>query len=219
MKILIAEDEVDMQKILSLYLKKEGYEVAVASNGEEAVTYLEEYPVDLLLLDWMMPIKNGIEVCRDVRLLQIPVKILMLTAKSENDHEFLGLSCGADDYLRKPFDMKVLLLRIGKLCRQEKVIRCGRLTLNHETFEVYEGQRRLSLTRKEFDLLCYLMQNERLTLTREQILSHVWGMDYEGEIRTVDTHIRRLRAKIGTEYIQTNVGTGYCLEVPDEQIN
>lgn len=102
MKILIAEDDSAMQKILRLYLEKEGYQVAVADNGEESLSYLEENTVDLLILDWMMPVRNGIEVCKEIRMLGIPVKILMLTTRSENNHEIQGLSCGADDYLRKP---------------------------------------------------------------------------------------------------------------------
>lgn len=216
MKILIAEDNLDMQKILSLYLQKEGYDVHTAENGEAAFNYITKHSVDLLLLDWMMPVKDGIDVCKEVRLLNIPVKILMLTAKSENDHEFLGLSSGADDYLRKPFDMKILLLRIKKLCRQEQLLKCGTLTLNQETLEVWKSNEKLTLTKTEFELLRYFMLNTRIILTREQLLNHVWGVDYDGDTRTVDTHIRRLRAKIGSDFIKTNVGFGYVLEATHE---
>lgn len=212
MKVLIVEDDCDMQKILMLYLKKEGYRVTVLSDGEEAIHYLLSHSVDLVILDWMMPKKSGIEVCKEIRTLQLPIKILMLTAKSTSDHEVLGLSCGADDYIRKPFDMKVLLLRIKKLCKQEEVLRCDELVLNQQTCEVFRLQEPLKLTKKEYELLRYLMLNYKITVTREQILNHVWGIDYEGDIRTVDTHIRRLRAKIGDEYIKTNVGMGYRLE-------
>lgn len=216
MRILIAEDEPDMQKILSLYLKKQGFDIQMVSNGQEAMDYLTEHSVDLLLLDWMMPVKNGIDVCREIKLLHIPVKILMLTAKSENDHEFLGLSCGADDYLRKPFDMKILLLRIKKLCRQEHLLKCGVLELNQETLEVRKDNKKLSLTKTEFDLLRYFLLNAGIILTREQLLDRVWGPQYDGDMRTVDTHIRRLRAKIGENYIKTNVGLGYILEALHE---
>lgn len=212
MKVLIAEDDVDMQKILSLYLKKEGYQVATVSNGKEVIDYLSEHRVDLVVLDWMMPIQDGIVTCETIRRLQIPTKVLMLTAKSENDHEFLGLSCGADDYLRKPFDMNILLLRIKKLCKQEEILRCGELVLNPTTFEVRKKGEVLNLTKKEFELLRYFMMNQRMTLTREQLLNHIWGIDYEGDPRTVDTHIRRLRGKIGPDYIKTHIGIGYTME-------
>lgn len=216
MKILIAEDDPDMQKILSLYLKKEGCEVSVVSNGEEAVDYLTKHTVDLILLDWMMPGKDGIQVCREIRQMRIPVKILMLTAKSENGHEYTGLSCGADDYLRKPFDMKVLLLRIKKLCRQEQILRCGSITLNQETFEVQNDGVKLALTKTEFELLRYFLINTGVNLTREQILDRVWGPEYDGDMRTVDTHVRRLRGKIGDGFIKTNIGLGYRMEHPHE---
>ncbi len=212
MKILIAEDDLDMRKILSLYLEKEEYEVHAVANGEEAVDYLTEHAVDLLLLDWMMPEKNGIDVCKQVRMMQIPVKILMLTAKSENDNEFVGLASGADDYLRKPFDIKVLLLRIKKLCRQEELLRCGHLTLNQESYEVQKAGEAIALTKTEFELLRYFMINKGVTLSREQLLDRVWGPEYTGEMRTVDTHVRRLRGKIGEGFIRTHVGLGYVLE-------
>lgn len=213
MKVLIAEDDLDMQKILCLYLKKEGYQVATVSNGKEAIDYLSKHRVDLVVLDWMMPIQDGIITCETIRRLQIPTKVLMLTAKSENNHEFLGLSCGADDYVRKPFDMNILLLRIKKLCKQEEILRCGELVLNPITFEVRKKGEVLNLTKKEFELLRYFMMNQRMTLTREQLLNHIWGIDYEGDPRTVDTHIRRLRGKIGPDYIKTHIGIGYTMEV------
>lgn len=211
MNILIAEDEDDMRKILKLYLQKEGYHVDSVSNGKEAVRFLTEHDVDLLLLDWMMPVQDGIQTCREIRALNLPVKILMLTAKGENGHEILGLSCGADDYVRKPFDIQILLLRIKKLCNLEGMLRCGDITLNQDTFEVRKGGGVITLTKTEFDLLRYFLVNQRIILTREQILNHVWGMGFEGDIRTVDTHIRRLRKKIGGEYIQTRVGMGYVM--------
>lgn len=112
MKLLIAEDDPEMQKILKLYLQREGYLVNVVSDGRAAVDFLTEHPVDLVLLDWMMPVQDGIQTLKEIRLLNIPVKVLMLTAKGESESEIAGLSCGADDYLRKPFDIQVLLLRI-----------------------------------------------------------------------------------------------------------
>lgn len=237
MHILIAEDHPDLRKILTLYLQKEGYQVSVVSNGQEAITYLMERcglkkeaknnlgltfskspsshaPAtlpDLLILDWMMPVQDGIQTCREIRALNLPIKILMLTAKGETEHEILGLTSGADDYVRKPFDIKVLLLRIKKLCRLEGILCCGDISLNQETFEVRKGNTRLALTKTEYEMLRYFLSNQRITLTREQLLNHVWGMDFEGDSRTVDTHIRRIRRKIGEEYIKTRIGIGYVI--------
>ncbi len=237
MHILIAEDHPDLRKILTLYLQKEGYQVSVVSNGQEAITYLMERcglkkeaknnlgltfskspsshaPAtlpDLLILDWMMPVQDGIQTCREIRALNLPIKILMLTAKGETEHEILGLTSGADDYVRKPFDIKVLLLRIKKLCRLEGILCCGDISLNQETFEVRKGNIPGVLTRTEYELLRYFLTNQRIILTREQLLNQVWGMDFEGDSRTVDTHIRRLRRKIGEEYIKTRIGIGYVI--------
>ena len=237
MHILIAEDHPDLRKILTLYLQKEGYQVSVVSNGQEAITYLMERCglkkeaknnlgltfskspsshapatlTDLLILDWMMPVQDGIQTCREIRALNLPIKILMLTAKGETEHEILGLTSGADDYVRKPFDIKVLLLRIKKLCRLEGILCCGDISLNQETFEVRKGNIPVVLTRTEYELLRYFLTNQRIILTREQLLNQVWGMDFEGDSRTVDTHIRRLRRKIGEEYIKTRIGIGYVI--------
>lgn len=211
MRILIAEDDKNMSKILKLYLQKEGYTVNVTFDGEETLSYLEKNQVDLLLLDWMLPHKNGIEICKEIKALNIPLKIIMITARTTTDDELLGLTAGADDYIRKPFDMNVLLLRIKKLCKLEQELKYKELTLNPETHEVIQDGAALVLTKKEYELLTYFMSNQKIVLTREQILNHVWGNDYFGDIRTVDTHIRRLRKKLGDSYIQTKFGTGYIM--------
>lgn len=211
MHILIAEDDLDMQKILRLYLQKDGFEVSTVSNGREAVDFLAEKQVDLVIMDWMMPVQDGIRTCREIRLLRIPVKILMLTAKGENEEEIQGLSCGADDYLRKPFDIQVLLLRIRKLCRTENVLSCRDILLNPDTMEVTRQGQQVSLTKTEYELLKFFLSNQRRVLTREILLDHIWGVDYEGDARTVDTTIRRLRKKIGEDTIQTRIGLGYVM--------
>lgn len=212
MHVLIAEDDADMQKILRLYLQKDGFEVSLASNGKEAVQLLLERPADLVIMDWMMPVQDGIQTCRQIRRLQIPTKILMLTAKSQEEDEVEGLSCGADDYLRKPFHIQVLLLRVRKLCRAENVMRCGDILLNPDTMEVTRQGSRLLLTRIEYELLKMFLSNQRRILSREMLLDHVWGMDYAGDVRTVDTAVRRLRKKIGEDKIQTRIGLGYSME-------
>lgn len=211
MHILIAEDDTDMQKILKLYLQKDGYVVSVVSNGKEAIAFLSEHVVDLVLLDWMMPIQDGIQTCRDIRQLHIPTKILMLTAKGENEDEVQGLSCGADDYLRKPFDIQVLLLRIRKLCQTEDILLYQDILLNSQTMEVTKKGERISLTKTEYELLKFFLANQRRILSRDMLLDHIWGMDYEGDIRAVDTAIQRLRKKIGENMIQTKIGLGYIL--------
>lgn len=211
MHILIAEDDTDMQKILKLYLQKDGYVVSVVSNGKEAIAFLSEHVVDLVLLDWMMPIQDGIQTCRDIRQLHIPTKILMLTAKGENEDEVQGLSCGADDYQRKPFDIQVLLLRIRKLCQTEDILLYQDILLNSQTMEVTKKGERISLTKTEYELLKFFLVNQRRILSRDMLLDHIWGMDYEGDIRAVDTAIRRFRKKIGENMIQTKIGLGYIL--------
>lgn len=211
MHILIAEDDLDMQKILRLYLKKEGFEVSIVSNGKEAIDFLSEHQADLVIMDWMMPVQDGIQTCSEIRLLHIPTKILMLTAKGQNEDEIQGLTCGADDYLRKPFDIQILLLRIRKLCQSENIMSYRDVLLNPDTMEVTKQGEKLLLTKTEYELLKFFLSNQRRILTRELLLDHIWGMDYDGDIRTVDTTIRRLRKKIGEDMIQTRIGLGYVM--------
>lgn len=216
MRILIAEDDPDMQKILKMYLQREGYETAVVSDGKAALDYLTQNKADLAVLDWMMPKMSGIDVCRELRKYRIPVKILMLAAKNGSEDEIAGLSGGADEYIHKPFDPRILLLRIKKLCGLENVLSCSALSLNQDAMTVSCGGETLKLTKKEYELLRYLILNRNIILSRERLLEQVWGMDYEGDERTVDTHIRRLRSKIGDSYIITHVGLGYSLEEPHD---
>lgn len=211
MKLLIVEDDPDMQKILKLYLQREGYQVNIVDNGRAAIDFLSENQVDLVILDWMMPVQDGIQTLKEIRLLNFPVKVLMLTAKGEIENEITGLTCGADDYLRKPFDIEVFLLRVKKLCRAENILKYRELLLNPATMEVSKNGQRLTLTKTEFELLHCFLGNLKTVLSREWLLNHVWGMDFEGDSRTVDTNIRRLRKKIGEDYIRTRVGMGYVM--------
>lgn len=216
MRILIAEDEADMRKILRLYLERDGYEVETARDGKEALDKLCAGHFDLLIADWMMPVMSGTLLLCQIKALSIPVKTVMLTAKGEAQDEVTGLTCGADDYIRKPFEPQVLLLRIRKLLQIEEELRCGDITLNHGLHRVMNGQEEVVLTLKEFNLLETLMKNKGITLSREALLNRVWGDDYDGDDRTVDTHIRRLRNKIGKQYITTFVGVGYRMDEPHE---
>lgn len=216
MKILLAEDDLDMQKILKIYLEKEGYQLTIASDGEEALDCIVNEKFDLAILDWMMPKKDGMELCEDIRRMAIPIKILMLTAKNTSIDELKSLTAGADEYISKPFEMPILLIRIKKLVRGENVLKNGALSLNIETFEVRENLQGIDLTRKEYDLLHYFMSNIDITLSREHILDNVWGIDYGGDTRTVDTHVKRLRKKLSEDYIETKVRLGYVMRSKDE---
>lgn len=216
MKILIAEDEPDMRRIVGLYLRREGYEVSEAGDGEEAWEKLCRESYDLLIADWMMPKMDGIRLCREVRSYSMPVKIILLTAKGETEDEITGLSCGADDYIRKPFEPKILLLRIRKMFQLEDVLKCGVIALNQKNQTAFVGKEEVRLTQKEFLLLQIFMSNKGVVLPREVLLERVWGNEYEGDERTLDTHIRRLRNKIGKEYITTYVGMGYRMDERSE---
>ena len=157
MHILIAEDDLDMQKILKLYLQKSGFQVSAVSNGRDAIDFLSEHPADLVIMDWMMPVQDGIQTCKEIRALHIPVKILMLTAKGQSIDEIAGLTCGADDYLRKPFDIRILLLRIRKLCQTEEMLSFRDIRLNPASMEVTKKGQKIMLTKTEYELLkCFL---------------------------------------------------------------
>lgn len=212
MKILVAEDEPAMQKIIKAYLEKEGYQVATANNGQEALEKLYETAFDLLILDWMMPELSGIEVCKALKRLQIDIKILMLTAKGEVDDEVKGLSEGIDEYIKKPFDPRVLMLRVKKLLQVGEVCCHGDLKFYPERGCVQIGEESIKLSKIEQNLLTYFIQNKGVILSRERLINQIWGIEYEGDDRTVDTHIRRLRKKIGEDYIETYRGIGYSLK-------
>ncbi|MFD1671703.1 response regulator transcription factor [Agrilactobacillus yilanensis] len=213
MFILVAEDDPNMAKILKMYLQKAGYQVMTVADGSAVLPILENQPVDLLVLDWMLPKVSGLELCQDIRLLNLPVKIMMLTAKTTAADELNGLTNGADEYVKKPFDMAVFLMRVKKLLGAKTVLSFDKIELNPTTFRVSKAGVPLKLTKKEYALLKYFLENQNIVLTRTQLLDHVWGLNYDGDIRTVDTHIKRLRQKIGADYIQTCFGTGYSLQV------
>lgn len=212
MRVIVAEDEVAMRKILVLYLEKQGFEVDFAKDGDEALTLIYEKKYDIAILDWMMPGRSGVEVCKEIKNRGLSPKVVLLTAKSEIRDEIQALNIGADDYVRKPFEPQVLLLRIKRLLNLQDTLNCGGLILNRNTQKVEINGREVVLSKKEFELLQIFMINQGIILSREKLLISVWGIDYEGDERTVDTHVKRLRAKLGEDFVKTRRGIGYCLE-------
>lgn len=208
MNILIADDELDMLKILQNYFQREGFTVFTATNGEEALTVFYQEKIDLAILDWMMPKIDGMMVCREMKKTQ-KIKVLMLTARDTGEDELQALAEGADDYVNKPFYPKVLIMRAKKLLQIEAIQQLHDVSFDVTSKRVWRAGTEIELTKTEFDLLRIFSQNRRQILTRDQLLDLVWGLDYMGDPRTVDTHIRRLREKIGENIIQTHRGIGY----------
>lgn len=202
-RILIAEDESNIRRLVAYYLIQEGFEVTEASDGEEALMLFEElhYDLALVVLDVMMPKVDGYTVCRKIReLSQLPV--LMLTAKDTELDEITGFRCGADEYISKPFSPAILTARVKNLLRRTgqdvtQDLEYGGIQVLCRERTVLSLGRRVIMTPKEFDLLCYLMRNRGLVLTRQQIIDRIWGQDYDGDDRTVDTHIKCIRSKLG----------------------
>lgn len=223
-KILIIEDELNIFELIKFNLEAQGFEVAGVHEGINAVEKIVELKPDLIVLDLMLPGKDGLTICREVRadknLSYIPV--IMLTAKSEEFDKVLGLEMGADDYMTKPFSVKELYARVKAVLRRTEMIKSsdteeitvGSLRILPGSFEVYKNGKKLSLTLKEYELLLYLANNKNKVLTRDQLLDEIWGYEYYGETRTVDVHIRYLRKKIEDDqekYIETVRGVGYRL--------
>lgn len=211
MNILVADDSPEMVQIVSAYLKKDGFTIYTALDGEAALDIFYREKLDLAIIDWMMPKMDGLAVIRTIKA-ESSLKVLMLTAKSTGEDEFLSLSSGADDYITKPFHPQVLVFRVKKLLNLAHSFYIKELLIDPTTLKVWKNEQLLDLTKKEFDLLMMLVKNRGNILTREQLLIGVWGMTYEGVERTVDTHIRRLREKIGDEIITTKRGVGYFIE-------
>ena len=200
--VLIAEDEENIRKLVASYLTREGYRVIQAKDGQEAVEYFEDLgdSVSLVVLDIMMPRMDGYEVCRKIRELS-DVPVVMLTARDTEYDEINGFACGADEYISKPFSPAILIARIKNLLRrsgqgQAEDYKMGNLEIRYQERMVLVDGKPIILTPREFDLLCYLVQNRNIALSREQILTRVWDADYDGDDRTVDTHIKCLRAKL-----------------------
>lgn len=211
MNVLIGEDEKYMIDILSKYFEREGFNVLKANNGTEALEIFEGNKVDLAILDWMMPEIDGIDVCRYIKE-NSDTKVLILTAKSQDNDELEALEFGADEYMKKPFDPRILIIRAKKLINYGEKTTVGDITIDITKKRIYKGDEEIKLTKNEFELLMVFVKNKGIILSRDKLIDLVWGIDYDGDYRTVDTHIRRLRGKIGENVIRTYRGIGYSLE-------
>ena len=223
MKILIADDTEQIVKILCAYAKKEGFETFAARDGEEALDYFEKIKFDILLLDVMMPKVDGFEVCKRIRK-SSNVPIIMVTARGEDFDKIMGLDMGADDYVVKPFSPQEVMARIRCILRRvnpanavEKKLLAKNLVLDLEAGTVFIGEKNIPVTKKEFETLAFFLQNQNQVFSREQLLNNIWGVDYDGDPRAVDQHIKRLRAKLELAKsdgwkISTVFGAGYKFE-------
>lgn len=222
LKILVVDDESRMRKLVRDFLIRQDYEVLEAGDGEEALDiFYREKDIALLILDVMMPKMNGWEVCREVRE-NSKVPIIMLTAKSDESDELMGFDLGVDEYISKPFSPKILVARVEAILRRTNQIgessqikKAGLIVLDKTAHEVTIDGKSVELSFKEFELLEYFMDNQGIALSRERILNSVWNYDYFGDARTIDTHVKKLRSKLGKqgEYIKTVWGMGYKFEV------
>ena len=221
LKILVVDDESRMRKLVKDFLVKKDFEVLEAGDGEEAVDiFLEEKGIALIILDVMMPKMDGWQVCREIRKVS-KVPIIMLTARGDERDELMGFDLGVDEYISKPFSPKILVARVEAILRrtghgeQEDVLECGGILLNKTAHMVTVDGKNVDLSFKEFELLTYFMENQGIALSREKILNHVWNYDYFGDARTIDTHVKKLRSKLGEhgDYIKTVWGMGYKFEV------
>lgn len=218
-KILVVDDEARMRKLVKDFLVKDGFEVLEAANGEEAVDiFFEEKNIELIILDVMMPKLDGWGVCREIRQYS-KVPIIMLTAKSAEKDELLGFELGVDEYISKPFSPKILVARVEAILRRtnaldDQSIEVGGIKIDKSAHEVYVDGKKLELSFKEFELLTYFVENKGIALSREKILNNVWNYDYYGDARTIDTHVKKLRSKMGSkgDCIKTIWGMGYKFE-------
>lgn len=220
-KILIVDDDPHIRELLRVLLKNEGYEIHEAEDGVKALSLLEFVKVDMVILDIMMPNMDGWELCREVRRLY-DLPMLMLTAKGETMQKVKGFELGTDDYLVKPFEPQELLVRVKAVLKRYRIavsqtVQFGDLVLDRKTFEIAIGSQILNLPLKEFELLFKLASYPGKTFSREQLIEQIWGYDYEGDERTVDVHIKRIRERFPEEQhtfkISTIRGLGYRLEV------
>ena len=219
-KILVVDDEARMRKLVKDFLTKSDYEVLEASDGEEALNvFYENKDISLILLDVMMPKMDGWDVCREIRK-DSKVPIVMLTARSDEMDELLGFKLGVDEYISKPFSPKILVARVEALLRRsqgsagDSKLEAGGIVIDKTAHIVTVDGEEVDLSFKEFELLTYFLENRGVALPREKILNHVWNYDYFGDARTIDTHVKKLRSKLGKkgDMIKTIWGSGYKFE-------
>ena len=223
LKILVVDDESRMRKLVKDFLTKKNFQVLEAGNGEEAMDiFYEEKDIALIILDVMMPKMDGWEVCREIRK-NSKVPIIMLNARSDERDELLGFDLGVDEYISKPFSPKILVARVEAILRRtgqnnpEDVISAGGIVIDKAAHLATVDGKPMELSFKEFELLTYFLENQGIALSREKILNSVWNYDYFGDARTIDTHVKKLRSKMGDkgEYIKTVWGMGYKFEVDE----
>ncbi len=220
-KILVVDDESRMRKLVRDFLVKKGYDVVEAGDGEEALDkFYADKDISLIILDVMMPKMNGFEVCREIRE-HSKVPIIMLTAKGGENDELNGFELGVDEYIAKPFSPKILVARVEAILRrtnqtaEAQTLTAGAITVDQAAHMVTIDGKPVELSYKEFELLTYFIENAGIALSREKILNSVWNYDYFGDARTIDTHVKKLRSKMGShgDYIKTIWGMGYKFEV------
>ena len=220
LKILVVDDESRMRKLVKDFLLKDGYIVVEAEDGQQALDiFYSDKDIALIILDVMMPKRDGWEVCREIRT-NSKVPIIMLTAKAEERDELLGFELGVDEYISKPFSPKILAARVSAILRRtnqgagNEVMEAGGIKINKVAHSVWVDDREVELSYKEFELLLFFFENKGIALSREKILNNVWDYDYFGDARTIDTHVKKLRGKLGDkgELIKTIWGMGYKFE-------
>ncbi|MFR5602052.1 MAG: response regulator transcription factor [Lachnospiraceae bacterium] len=220
LKILVVDDEARMRKLVKDFLSIKGFSVVEAGDGEEAIDlFFAQKDIALIILDVMMPKMDGWQVVKTIRQYS-RVPIIMLTARGEERDELQGFDLGVDEYISKPFSPKILVARVEAILRRSNLgtqdnIQIGGITIDKAAHQVFIDGQPVELSFKEFELLCYFVENQGIALSREKILNHVWNYDYFGDARTIDTHVKKLRSKLGTkgEYIRTIWGMGYKFEV------
>lgn len=222
LKVLIVDDDKNICDLLRLYLEKDGYSVILSHDGEEAVVKFNALKPDMVLLDIMLPGKDGWQVCREIRQ-NSKVPIIMLTAKSEERDELLGFELGVDEYISKPFSPKILVARVEAILRrsgktgEDDVLEAGGIRIDKAAHMASIDGKPMELSYKEFELLTYFLENQGIALSREKILNNVWNYDYYGDARTIDTHVKKLRSKMGDkgDLIKTIWGMGYKFEADE----
>jgi DNA-binding response OmpR family regulator len=222
-RVLLVEDEEKMRELIKIAFKKENFETIEATEGKQGLTLFKTNQVDIVILDIMLPEIDGWTVCREIRRMS-NIPIILLTARGEEFDKLFGFELGADDYIVKPFSPKELIARVKALLRRSEIksndsasyFQVGDITINRLSREVTVNEKQIILTNKEYELLYFLATNPKIVFTREQLLLKVWGYEQYGDPRTVDTHVKKLREKLGnySSYISTMWGVGYKLEVP-----